>query len=220
MSAKEGATTTTRPASLMAHGACSREEPQPKLSPATRILARFLGSPCAVQGSRLRTKSGLRSGASPRATPSGLWYRSSAKAANPRPVRLMVLRYSLGMIMSVSTFWMSSGAARPSTMPIDFEAKSTTCVSSSTSPQSGLVASSIGSHASSAGVEVAAAASSPSSSSSASGSRLTTLAPLTTAGGNLACTSDAMSSSTGTGAAAAAASSSSTPPPSDVAAAA
>ena len=39
MSAKEVEMTQRMPKSLIAHGACSREEPQPKLSPATRIFA-------------------------------------------------------------------------------------------------------------------------------------------------------------------------------------
>ena len=38
MSAKEVEMTQRMPMSLMAQGACSREEPQPKLSPATRIF--------------------------------------------------------------------------------------------------------------------------------------------------------------------------------------
>ena len=38
------------------------------------------------------------------ATSSGFSYRSSAKAAKPRPERWMVFKNSLGMIMSVSTF--------------------------------------------------------------------------------------------------------------------
>ena len=37
MSAKLGATTAWKPKSCSPHGACSREEPQPKFSPATRI---------------------------------------------------------------------------------------------------------------------------------------------------------------------------------------
>ena len=39
MSAKEGAMTQRMPKSSSAQGACSREEPQPKFSPATRICA-------------------------------------------------------------------------------------------------------------------------------------------------------------------------------------
>jgi hypothetical protein len=39
MSAKDVAITQRMPKSSSAHGACSRDEPQPKLSPATRICA-------------------------------------------------------------------------------------------------------------------------------------------------------------------------------------
>ena len=39
MSPKLGASTTRNPSSSSAHAACSREEPQPKLRPATRIAA-------------------------------------------------------------------------------------------------------------------------------------------------------------------------------------
>ncbi len=37
MSAKDGATIAWKPKSSSAQGACSREEPQPKLRPVTRI---------------------------------------------------------------------------------------------------------------------------------------------------------------------------------------
>ena len=37
MSANDGATTARKPKSCSAHTACSREEPQPKLRPLTRI---------------------------------------------------------------------------------------------------------------------------------------------------------------------------------------
>jgi hypothetical protein len=43
MSAKDGAITQRMPKSSSAHGACSRDEPQPKLSPATRICAFAIG---------------------------------------------------------------------------------------------------------------------------------------------------------------------------------
>ena len=39
MSANDGAMTTSKPKSCRPHGACSREEPQPKLRPASRIFA-------------------------------------------------------------------------------------------------------------------------------------------------------------------------------------
>ncbi len=45
MSAKLGAITQVRPWSSSAHGACSREEPQPKFSLAMRIEAFEVGRP-------------------------------------------------------------------------------------------------------------------------------------------------------------------------------
>mmetsp|Transcript_63643 Transcript_63643/g.164251 ORF Transcript_63643/g.164251 Transcript_63643/m.164251 type:complete len:204 (+) Transcript_63643:518-1129(+) len=86
------------PKSLIAHGACSREEPQPKLSPQTMILAwRY--------ASRFSTNSG--------SSEPSILYRIGKKALLPRPVRLIVLRNCFGMIMSVSTFCMSKGATVP-----------------------------------------------------------------------------------------------------------
>mmetsp|Transcript_8807 Transcript_8807/g.18274 ORF Transcript_8807/g.18274 Transcript_8807/m.18274 type:complete len:416 (+) Transcript_8807:433-1680(+) len=98
MSAKEGAMMQRMPKSFSAHGACSREDPHPKLSPATRTeVERYWGL--------LSTKSGFSS-------PSGV-YRISLKSATPSPVRLIVFRYCFGMIMSVSMFIRSSAAAVP-----------------------------------------------------------------------------------------------------------
>ncbi len=51
ISAKEGAMTTRTPKSSRAQAACSREEPQPKFSSATRMRA-------LRNGARLRMKSG------------------------------------------------------------------------------------------------------------------------------------------------------------------
>ena len=51
MSAKLGEITQRMPKSISAQGACSREEPQPKLSPATRIVA-------PLYSGRFSTKSG------------------------------------------------------------------------------------------------------------------------------------------------------------------
>src|SRR5213080_1718309 len=101
MSPNEVEITQVMPKSLSAHGACSREEPQPKLSPATRILA-------LRYADLLSTKSGF-------SLPSSR-YRFSAKRPLPSPVRLIVLRYCLGMIMSVSTLIIFSGAATPSNL--------------------------------------------------------------------------------------------------------
>ena len=52
MSANDVLTTARNPKPVSAHGACSRDEPQPKLSPASRICA-----PCAP--GVFRTKSGF-----------------------------------------------------------------------------------------------------------------------------------------------------------------
>src|SRR5208282_3804280 len=90
--------TQRTPKSSSAQGACSREEPQPKLWPATMIDALR----CA---GLLRTKSGC-------SDPSSR-YRISANSPSPSPVRLIVLRYCLGMIMSVSMLSIASGAATP-----------------------------------------------------------------------------------------------------------
>ena len=84
------------PKSSSAQGACSRDEPQPKFSPATRMLApRYLGW--------FSTNSGF-------SDPFSL-LRSESKRCTPRPLRLMVLRKREGMILSVSTLAMFSGAA-------------------------------------------------------------------------------------------------------------
>jgi len=39
MSANDGATMARKPKAVSAHGACSRDDPQPKLRPARRICA-------------------------------------------------------------------------------------------------------------------------------------------------------------------------------------
>ena len=77
MSAKLGATIARKPASSSAHGACSRDEPEPKFLPAARI-----GAPA---------NSGRFSGKS------GSW-RHSKKRPSAKPVRSMRLRNCLGMI--------------------------------------------------------------------------------------------------------------------------
>mmetsp|Transcript_4939 Transcript_4939/g.16491 ORF Transcript_4939/g.16491 Transcript_4939/m.16491 type:complete len:211 (+) Transcript_4939:630-1262(+) len=110
MSAKDEEMMQRIPIPEMDHGACSRDEPHPKFGPATRIHASWY---CGW----LRTKSSFgRAISGPIvATSTGLWYRISAKAAKPSPVLLIVLRNSFGMIRSVSTFGMFSGAAAPRT---------------------------------------------------------------------------------------------------------
>mmetsp|Transcript_16435 Transcript_16435/g.48150 ORF Transcript_16435/g.48150 Transcript_16435/m.48150 type:complete len:220 (+) Transcript_16435:462-1121(+) len=97
MSAKLGAMMQRMPKSPMDQGACSRDDPQPKFSPATRTLA-------LRYGSWFSTKSGFS------VTPSSS-YRSSKKAATPSPVRLMVFRNCFGMMQSVSMLALRRGAA-------------------------------------------------------------------------------------------------------------
>ncbi len=47
MSPNDGAITTSKPACCSAHAACSRDEPQPKLRPATRIFAPAYSGRCS-----------------------------------------------------------------------------------------------------------------------------------------------------------------------------
>src|SRR5438477_6021721 len=95
MSPKRGETTARNPWSWRAHTACSREEPVPKLGPATRIVAP------ACSG-RLRTKVGSA--------------RQAENSPSPKPVRSTLLSHSAGMIWSVSTSERSSGTAVPVTV--------------------------------------------------------------------------------------------------------
>src|SRR5216684_3845649 len=98
MSPKLGAMTARKPACCRAHGACSRDEPEPKLRPETRMLAPWYWG-------LFSTKSGL-------GEPSGSVRQSKNRPAS-KPVRAMLLRNCLGMIWSVSTSTRSSGATRP-----------------------------------------------------------------------------------------------------------
>src|SRR4051812_12762600 len=98
MSAKDGAITQRIPKSRSAQGACSLLEPQPKFAPPTRIFA-------SLYAGLFTTKSGF-------SDPSGR-VRISKNSAEPKPVRLVVLRNCLGIIMSVSTLTIGSGAATP-----------------------------------------------------------------------------------------------------------
>src|SRR5688572_2941725 len=95
MSAKRGEITASKPYCWIAHTACSRDEPVPKLGPATRILA-------PAKRSSLSTK--LRSS------------RHSENRPFSKPVRSTCLSQSEGMIWSVSTSDRSSGTARPLTI--------------------------------------------------------------------------------------------------------
>src|SRR3546814_511225 len=86
--------TTRMPRSPSAHAACSRLDPQPKLSPAIRI-----GAP-------------LKSALSNRLSGSA---RRLSNAPRPMPSRVVVFSQCAGMITSVSTFLSPNGIARPST---------------------------------------------------------------------------------------------------------
>src|SRR5436309_1884800 len=98
MSAKVGAITQRIPKSVSAQGACSRLEPQPKLSPATMILAwRY--------GPWFSTKSGF-------SEPSAR-NRTSSNRCFDKPVRLIVRRWMAGKILSVSMLIIGIGAATP-----------------------------------------------------------------------------------------------------------
>mmetsp|Transcript_17410 Transcript_17410/g.27818 ORF Transcript_17410/g.27818 Transcript_17410/m.27818 type:complete len:291 (-) Transcript_17410:1108-1980(-) len=101
MSAKLVEIMHLNPISFRAHGACSLDDPHPKFSPAIRI-----GAPLYTGWFRMKSSLSLPSSS----------YRISSNACTPSPERLMVLRNCLGMIISVSTFLMSSGAAVPETL--------------------------------------------------------------------------------------------------------
>src|SRR5712671_5468501 len=98
MSAKLGAMTQWMPKSVSAQGACSRLEPQPKLSPATMILA------CRY-GPWFSTKSGFSEPSARK--------RISSNRCFARPVRLIVRRCIAGNILSVSILIIGIGAAIP-----------------------------------------------------------------------------------------------------------
>ena len=99
MSANDAATTARNPKSASAHGACSRELPQPKFHPATSTRA---VAPTGV----FRMNSG-------RTAPSAS-ARQSANRCAPSPVRLVVFRKRAGMIWSVSMLSRPIATAGPS----------------------------------------------------------------------------------------------------------
>src|SRR5258708_8681676 len=77
---------------MSAHGACSREEPQPKFLRPSRIVA-------SLKRGWFSTNCGS--------------LRHSANRPWAKPVRLIEARYCFGMIWSVSTFALSSSITRP-----------------------------------------------------------------------------------------------------------
>src|ERR1700739_2391764 len=77
---------------MSAQTACSRDDPIPKSVPASRIVAlSYWGWLSTSPGSA----------------------RQAANRPSPKPIRLTRLRYSAGMIWSVSTLVRRSGSARP-----------------------------------------------------------------------------------------------------------
>src|SRR4051812_30744442 len=93
MSPNDGAMIARKPACWSAQGACSREEPQPKLSPATSTEP-------SANSVRFSTKFGS-------------FWRQRSKRNWPQPVRSIRLRWTAGMIWSVSTFVRYSGTTLP-----------------------------------------------------------------------------------------------------------
>ena len=81
MSAKDGARIARKPYCASAQGACSREEPQPKFSPASRSVA-----PAAFGAFSSKAGSGEPSGR----------YRQSKNSAGPKPRALDSLEELLG----------------------------------------------------------------------------------------------------------------------------
>src|SRR3954465_15318270 len=93
MSANRELMTARKPPSSSAQTACSREEPVPKSGPATSTEA-------SAYCGWLSTKSGSL-------------VRQATNRPSSNPVRVIRLRYSAGMIWSVSTLVRRSGAAVP-----------------------------------------------------------------------------------------------------------
>ncbi len=94
----------SNPQSSRLHGACSREDPEPKLGPVTSTEAE------AYSG-LFRTKVGSRFPSAVR--------RQSQNRNSPYPVRSIRLRNCLGMIWSVSMFARGKGAMVPDTRSME-----------------------------------------------------------------------------------------------------
>ena len=95
MSPNDGATMARKPHSTSPHGACSREEPEPKFAP----------------GGEDRRVAELR----PHQREVGILRRQSWNRNSPKPVRSIRFRNCFGMIWSVSTLARSSAATAPVT---------------------------------------------------------------------------------------------------------
>ena len=125
MSAKDGAMTPGSRSACSAHGACSREEPQPKFLRASRIVralvarlveheVRVSGVACPCPARRVEVAPGV-------------------EQVRPKPVRLIDFRNCFGMIASVSTLARSSGATRPF-RTVNFSMPSSSSVTSTKCP--------------------------------------------------------------------------------------
>src|SRR6201993_4706772 len=96
ISANDEAITTLKPKSASAHTACSREDPQPKFFPVTRMLPpRYRGS------------------SSKKGTFAAGDRRQSKKRNSPKAARSIRLTNCFRLIWSVSTVTRSSGATSP-----------------------------------------------------------------------------------------------------------
>src|SRR3954466_15438370 len=107
MSAKDGAMIALKPYCCSAHGACSRDEPQPKF-----LRARRIDAPWYIGWVSTKSGVGLRFEASMPGSPMSR-KRQASNTCGPKPVRLMDFRNCFGMIASVSTFSRSSGSTAP-----------------------------------------------------------------------------------------------------------
>src|SRR5262245_31949723 len=98
MSAKEVERIARTPQDASAQGACSRDEPAPKLSPTSRIWRPAISGRSSTNGGSLSEPSSSN--------------RQSRKRASARPALSVTLRYRAGTIWSVSTFSAGIGTTR------------------------------------------------------------------------------------------------------------
>src|SRR5215212_3479763 len=90
MSAQLVVMTAWIPHATSAHGACSRDDPQPKLTPASRILRPYIWGLSRTNVGSFR--------------PPSASYRQSRKSASARPSLSVTFRNRAGTIWSVSMF--------------------------------------------------------------------------------------------------------------------
>src|SRR5210317_1411305 len=99
--------TDLKPKSLRAHTACSLLEPQPKLSLVNRIVELVYGSLFKIKSLFLDRSSEVMSN-----FPSSKYLQPSNRKS-PKPNFLIDLRYSVGIILSVSILSLSKVATIP-----------------------------------------------------------------------------------------------------------